>query len=219
MMYTQQLQQQQHQQLAGGQMDSKSSPSKAAAKFATKQEIANTYMNKTEAFQKYRLMQNGTPVQQQQVMPGYDDTNENISTSTSSSLNANNNSQPASSSSTSSSVASINSPLGHHGHTTHSNNPHQQQQQQQHNNIPGDSSFNQSINSNNNNETSSTSTTLPSHLKLEFDKMKYLPDMVKTIKKRHSISEIEGSGNTIPPLIVQKLLEKHKEFNSLNHQR
>ena len=59
--------------------------------------------------------------------------------------------------------------------------------------------------------------TLPSHLKLEFDKMKYLPDMVKTIKKRHSISEIEGSGNTIPPMIVQKLLERHKELNNNNN--
>lgn len=51
--------------------------------------------------------------------------------------------------------------------------------------------------------------TLPSHLKLEFDKIKYLPDMVKTIKKRHSISEIEGSSNTLPPQVFQKLLEKH----------
>jgi hypothetical protein len=45
-------------------------------------------------------------------------------------------------------------------------------------------------------------------LKLEFDKIKYLPDVVKTIKKRHSISEIESS-NTLPPQIFQKILEKH----------
>lgn len=49
---------------------------------------------------------------------------------------------------------------------------------------------------------------MPSHLKLEFDKIKYLPDVVKTIKKRHSISEIESS-NTLPPQIFQKILEKH----------
>lgn len=45
-------------------------------------------------------------------------------------------------------------------------------------------------------------------MKLEFDKIKYLPDVVKTIKKRHSISEIESS-NTLPPQIFQKILEKH----------
>jgi len=50
---------------------------------------------------------------------------------------------------------------------------------------------------------------LPSHLKHEFDKIKYLPDMVKTIKKRHSISEIEGSSHLVPPQIFQKMLEKH----------
>ena len=33
--------------------------------------------------------------------------------------------------------------------------------------------------------------------------------MVKTIKKRHSISEIEGSSNTLPPQVYQKILEKH----------
>lgn len=51
--------------------------------------------------------------------------------------------------------------------------------------------------------------TLPSHLTHEFDKIKYLPDMVKTIKKRHSISEIEGSSHHVPPLIFQKMIEKH----------
>jgi hypothetical protein len=35
--------------------------------------------------------------------------------------------------------------------------------------------------------------------------------MVKTIKKRHSISEVEGSGNSIPPQIFQKILEKHHQ--------
>jgi hypothetical protein len=204
--YAQQLQQQ------SAQMDAKSSPSKAAAKFATKQEIANTYMNKTEAFQKYRLMQNGTPVQlpnQMNTFGNTTDDNENISTSTSSSLNANNNSQPPSS--TSSSIVSMSSPLGN----SNVLNPQQQQLNMSNSRTTaGDNSFNQSTNSNND-----TLTMLPSHLKLEFDKMKYLPDMVKTIKKRHSISEIEGSGNTIPPLIVQKLLEKHKEFNNLNNHR
>lgn len=57
---------------------------------------------------------------------------------------------------------------------------------------------------------------MPSHLKLEFDKIKYLPDVVKTIKKRHSISEIESS-NTLPPQIFQKILEKHHK-NFLDHQ-
>merc|ERR1712127_233074 len=51
--------------------------------------------------------------------------------------------------------------------------------------------------------------TLPSHLTHEFDKIKYLPDMVKTIKKRHSISEIEGSAHHVPPLIFQRMIEKH----------
>lgn len=62
---------------------------------------------------------------------------------------------------------------------------------------------------------------MPSHLKLEFDKIKYLPDVVKTIKKRHSISEIESS-NTLPPQIFQKILEKHhKNFldQQNNHQQ
>ncbi len=58
--------------------------------------------------------------------------------------------------------------------------------------------------------------TLPSHLTHEFDKIKYLPDMVKTIKKRHSISEIEGSSNHVPPLIFQRMMEKHhKNFEQL----
>ncbi len=58
--------------------------------------------------------------------------------------------------------------------------------------------------------------TLPSHLTHEFDKIKYLPDMVKTIKKRHSISEIEGSSNHVPPLIFQRMIEKHhKNFEQL----
>lgn len=62
------------------------------------------------------------------------------------------------------------------------------------------------------------STALPSHLKLEFDKIKYLPDMVKTIKKRHSISEIEGSSHMVPPQILQKMLEKHHK-NFIEHQQ
>lgn len=184
----------------------KSSPSKAVAKFASKQEIANTYMNRTEAFQKYRMMQNNTPQFNQSpsnMMMVYSPSQpaEEIENSSTSSASMNNNpsnvvNNPASSTS---SLGSLSSPV-----------PQNSKQ--------GADAANSSLN-NDTTSAASTSITLPSHLKLEFDKMKYLPDVVKTIKKRHSISEIEGSGNTIPPFIVQKLLEKHKEFNQPQQQQ
>jgi hypothetical protein len=157
-----------------------SSPSKVAAKFATKQEIANTYMNK------YRMTTATNPspspmmmmMQQQQQQTPLQNQLEIASNS--------------STSNTSSITSSLPSPP----------QPSAQTQQQ-----------NENVSA----AVQSSSSQLPSHLKLEFDKMKYLPDMVKTIKKRHSISEIEGSGSTIPPFIVQKILEKHKEFNNNNN--
>lgn len=140
---------------------SHASPSKATAKFATKQEIANTYMNKygSETFQKYQ--QNSIKILKQQL-----------------------------------------------------NTQKEEEQQQQQTEKPSESSqTNNNLGFQIDNQIDSSSfTALPSHLKLEFDKLKYLPDMVKTIKKRHSISEVEGSGansTMIPPLIFQKMLEKH----------
>ncbi|RNA07262.1 Apoptosis-stimulating of p53 1 [Brachionus plicatilis] len=124
------------------------SPSKQAAKFATKQQIANTYMNK-DAYQKYQAIK--------LVQQFKDEECESSS---------------ASGASSSSSVASLSpqaraEPAAPHEHSD-----------------------------------------LPSHLKLEFDKLKYLPDMVKTIKKRHSISEMESS-STQPPAAYHKILDKH----------
>lgn len=192
------------------------SPSKLLAKFATKQEIANTYMNK-ETYQKYQQTSMRLIQQQQHQQQHYNTlptsipivqlcgttttttTTTNISnhakqasddastteTTSSSTTTTSNNQNPVPpivgvGDSSSSSLISL-SPTSHTAHPTTTNN---------------------SNNANNNN-------TLPSHLKYEFDKIKYLPDMVKTIKKRHSISEIEGNANTIPPQIFQKILEKH----------
>jgi hypothetical protein len=143
------------------------SPSKSTAKFATKQEIANTYMNKygSETFQ--RFQQNSIKILQQQQHQPSNESN-------------NNNSSPTSP------IESV----------SQSNN--------------NKNSTNLTFQADNCNDSPSF-TALPSHLKLEFDKIKYLPDMIKTIKKRHSISEVEGTScsNTIPPLIFQKMLEKH----------
>lgn len=143
-----------------------STTTSTTAKFATKQEIANTYMNKygSETFQ--RFQQNSIKILKQQLNTNKSEENVNQ-------LNSSNEKCCA--------------------------EPPQ-------------------VNSSNlgfqidNQIDSSSFTALPSHLKLEFDKIKYLPDMVKTIKKRHSISEVEGSGancSTIPPIIFQKMLEKH----------
>ncbi len=151
--------------------NSSMSPSKATAKFASKQEIANTYMNKygSEAFQRYQ--QNSIKIMKQQI--NNSDSRQNGETIT-------NLAQPTE---TKSETQGYQSEI-----------------------VPDTPSF----------------TALPSHLKFEFDKIKYLPDMVKTIKKRHSISEIEGSSsnNTIPPLIFQKMLEKHhKTFTDQKQQQ
>lgn len=129
------------------QEPAKSSPSKQAAKFATKQEIANTYMNK-DAYQKYQAIK---------LVNQFKDEESESSTS-----------------------------------------------------LPSSSSSVISLSPQTKTDTTNTQETsdLPSHLKLEFDKIKYLPDMVKTIKKRHSISEME-SNNTQAPTIYQKILEKH----------
>ena len=191
------------------------SPSKLLAKFATKQEIANTYMNKfgMETYQKYqqtsmRLIQQQQQHQSQptsipiiQLVSNHikqasqDDTSTESSSTASNPPNNNNtnNNSNTNNPSSSSSLISLSSPI---------------------------QKTNQSNNNNTANNTISSST-LPSHLKLEFDKIKYLPDMVKTIKKRHSISEVEGSSNTIPPQIFQKILEKHhnnKNYEQLNQQ-
>ncbi|CAF1070089.1 unnamed protein product [Brachionus calyciflorus] len=133
------------------EQDVKSSPSKQTAKFATKQEIANTYMNK-DAFQKYQALKINNQMRDEESESS------------------------ASLPSSSSSVISL--------------SPQQNKMEQQSSPNPQEISD------------------LPSHLKQEFDKMKYLPDVVKTIKKRHSISEIESS-NTQAPQAYQKLLEKH----------
>ena len=172
------------------------SPSKLIPKFATKQEIANTYMNKfgSEAYQKYQLTSMRLLQQQSTTTePGaHVKQISNDETSTDSTSTSSNTNLPSSSSS----LVSL-SPI-----SNSSNVYKQQMPQPAQNNAGADAS------------------TLPSHLKLEFDKIKYLPDMVKTIKKRHSISEVEGSSNSLPPQIFQKILEKHhKNFLDQQHQQ
>ena len=173
------------------------SPSKLLPKFATKQEIANTYMNKfgSEAYQKYQLASMRLMQQQQQSSesPGaHAKQTSNDETSTDSTSTSSNANLPSSSSS----LVSL-SPI------SNSSNVYKQQTPQ-----PAHAT----------NASGADASTLPSHLKLEFDKIKYLPDMVKTIKKRHSISEVEGSSNSLPPQIFQKILEKHHK-NFLDQQQ
>ncbi len=166
-----------------------SSPTKPNAKFATKQEIANTYMNKfgSEAYQRYQMnsikvlqQQNHHHQQQQQQNRQFNQilgANENQPTTISSHVKR----------------SSVDE--------TDLASPQQQQQQN------GQHTSNQNI-KNMDFQTTDPST-LPSHLTHEFDKIKYLPDMVKTIKKRHSISEIEGSSHHVPPLIFQRMIQNH----------
>ena len=136
--------------------DNQSSPSKIIPKFATKQEIANTYMNKfgSEAYQKYqeaskRLLQQqqqiiqmnnqpSSPQQQQQDQPPFVSNHHTKQISIDSNDSSSNTST---------------------GNSISPSNQDQQQPPQQDQN------------------------SLPSHLKLEFDKIKFIPDMVKTIKK------------------------------------
>ena len=166
----------------------KSSPSKIIPKFATKQEIANTYMNKfgSEAYQKYqeaskRLLQQqqqiiqmknqpSSPQQQQQDQPPFVSNHHTKQISIDSNDSSSNTST---------------------GNSISPSNQDQQQPPQQDQN------------------------SLPSHLKLEFDKIKFIPDMVKTIKKRHSISDIEGSGHTVPPQLFQKMFEQHHKNSQM----
>lgn len=158
------------------------SPSKQNAKFATKQEIANTYMNKfsSEAYQRYQMNSIKVLQQQQQHKQSF---NPNAMQSVSENH----------------AITTINP------HTTKSTNEESDQAYFNHNLHSQDQSLQSNTFQNNNNDAS----TLPSHLTHEFDKIKYLPDMVKTIKKRHSISEIEGSANHVPPLIFQRMIETH----------
>ncbi len=160
------------------------SPSKTIPKFATKQEIANTYMNKfgSEAYQKYqetskRLLQKQQQIIQEEVFK-FNQQQTNIikqQTSIDSNDSSSNTSNSVSPSANQNSAAS---------------DTQQQQQTEQ--------------------------SSLPSHLRLEFDKIKFIPDMVKTIKKRHSISDIEGSVHTVPPQVFQKMLEQHHKNSQLN---
>lgn len=175
------------------------SPSKQNAKFATKQEIANTYMNKfgSEAYQRYQ-MNSIRNLQQQQ----HQQQRQNFNPQTMQSVNENKEMMM-----------------------------NQQNKQGGLSNDQEQNLFNKQANLPNQNIAQSTSqlinnkqgfmsefqldnfkpdpSTLPSHLKHEFDKIKFLPDMVKTIKKRHSISEIEGSAHHVPPLIFQRMIQNH----------
>ena len=175
----QQQQQQQQPQTTSNNNNQNNSPSKTIPKFATKQEIANTYMNKFGAEAYHRFQQRNklpditTSVNQAKPLDEISDT----------SSSSNNQASSASS------LASL-SP------TTTNTNPE-----------PNQTVL--TLPCHETNIQNELSTALPSHLKLEFDKIKFLPDMVKTIKKRHSISEIEGSSHMVPPQILQKMLEKH----------
>jgi hypothetical protein len=179
------------------------SPSKLVPpQFASKQVIANTYMNKygygSEVLQKYR-MQSQQQQQQHQKPTAIIDINHHIKQASNDETSTSSETTSTSSShtnlpSSSSSLASL-SPISNTNQKSNNNN----------NNI-------------NNNEFQMNAyqhqqqqpSTLSSHVKLEFDKLKYLPDMgIKTIKKRHSISEIEGSPNTLPPQVYQKIIENH----------
>ena len=163
------------------------SPSKNAPKFATKQEIANTYMNKfgMEAYQKYQEASKRLSQQQQQILqmknqpsPQQQESNFHVKQV---SIDSNDSSSNASTGNNSVSPTAAQ------------------------NTADGGSQQEQS--------------SLPSHLKLEFDKIKFIPDMVKTIKKRHSISDIEGSSHTVPPQLFQKMLEQHHKNSQLNRQQ
>jgi ankyrin repeat protein len=227
---------------AGGCSSSSSStgsPSKISAKYATKQEIANTYMNKigtSEAYQRFQMAANmrtlgSTTNQSDQVQSG--DTSQHHQ----SSLNLLNKYDEQ----------LINEPIVNLPSNENSarkdltnfqsyNGPNRNSLTQQQVNklnvatataaaatavamAPSQQSSQSSIQILSHNiGTINTGTELPSHLKLEFDKLKYLPDVVKTIKKRHSISEIEGSMHTVPPQIFQKMLEKHHK-NFLDQQQ
>lgn len=156
---------------SGNQKYGFSSPSKPNAKFATKQEIANTYMNKfgSEAYQRYQM--NSIKVLQQQQHQHHRQFNQQIP----SSVNENPHVKQTS--------------IDEYDRVT---SPQQQTKQ-----------------SLNDFQQTTDPSTLPSHLTHEFDKIKYLPDMVKTIKKRHSISEIEGSSHHVPPLIFQRMIQNH----------
>jgi hypothetical protein len=170
-------------------------------KFATKQEIANTYMNKygSEAYMKYQEASKRLAQQQQQQQKQ----TESIAVNTSSSPGNGHAKQTSLDSNDSltytNAKTTVTSPSSSKPSYYDEESPSQsplttsQQQQQQ---------------SNDNSMTS-----LPSHLRLEFDKLKYIPDMVKTIKKRHSISEIESSMHTVPPQVFQRILEQHQKNN------
>ncbi len=204
------------------------SPSKQSAKFATKQEIANTYMNHQTKYhqqlsnrlqqhqqqQQQPLAPTPTPVQQQQQQQiPFIQLN---STHTKQTSHDENESTTSSSHSSSNLPSSSSSSLSPNNQLNNQQSPHKpvslpvglSMQSQQH---AIAQSINQQANAN-----EADGSTLPSHLKLEFDKIKFLPDVVKTIKKRHSISEMEGSVNTLPPQIIQKLLEKHQQQHQLS---
>lgn len=171
------------------------SPSKQNAKFATKQEIANTYMNKfgSEAYQRYQI--NSLKVLQQQQRPNYNpNMMQTVNENQQMTLNTHNK-QPSTDENESFNPNNLILP------NQQATSPNQPSQSANNSN----SKTRDFMNELQNNDPS----TLPSHLTHEFDKIKYLPDMVKTIKKRHSISEIEGSSHHVPPLIFQKMIEKH----------
>lgn len=188
------------------------SPSKQNAKFATKQEIANTYMNKfgSEAYQRYQ-MNTIKNLQQQQHRQNFNPSNIQSVNENQAMLHTTTHSELLDTNQANQFINQSQNNNQHHFLTKSSQHQSPQQSQQ---------STNENLINNLKGQQAQDGSTLPSHLTHEFDKIKYLPDMVKTIKKRHSISEIEGSAHHVPPLIFQRMIQNHhKNFLDQKQQK
>jgi ankyrin repeat protein len=231
-------QQQQQQQITAVSSPSKLIPQQTTtAKFATKQEIANTYMNKyngsnDHVYQRYHQINTSN----QNNKPTFQNNDTEAATKV---INNNSNQNETSTNGLSLSTASLSSSTSNSS-ADRSASPSQQpnliKQASNHLKPSNETSSSTSSPSPSPTKTSDNKTedvddfllsnqklgltkqehTLPSHLRLEFDKLKYLPDMIKTIKKRHSISEVEGSLHTVAPQIFQRVLDQTNFIQNQN---